>query len=235
MRRPRRSQEVCLSSQMLWRAKEVQRDRSENRTGKWLRGIRDQGIMGEVILMSMEFDQDRYKALLIVLGERFAKHTERHEGIAWDHVLGQIKDNHQALESLFLMEESGGEPDVIGMDSDTGEFLFVDCSPETPKGRRGVCYDEEALESRKEHRPEHSAAGLAESMGIEILTEGQYRDLQRVGRFDEKTSSWVRTPPQIRALGGALFCDRRYGTVFVYHNGASSYYGVRGFRGMLRV
>lgn len=180
-------------------------------------------------------DQEYREDLLNILSERFIKHPERHAGIGWEAVVEHIEGNPQALESLFLMEETGGEPDVVGRDPETGEFLFVDCAPETPKGRRGTCYDQEALASRKEHRPERSAMGMADSMGIEMLTEEQYRDLQRIGRFDEKTSSWVKTPESIRALGGALFCDHRYGTVFVYHNGASSYYGVRGFRGIVRV
>lgn len=176
------------------------------------------------------------EALIAALKERFAKHPERHEGIAWEEVAVRLDAADPAkLWSLREMERTGGEPDVVGRDPETGEILFVDCSPESPKGRRSVCYDPEALESRKAHKPADSAVGMAEAMGIELLTEEQYRELQRLGAFDRKTSSWIRTPEKIRRLGGALFCDRRYDTVFVYHNGAESYYASRGFRGMLRI
>ncbi len=173
--------------------------------------------------------------LLRTLQSRFMKNAERHPGIEWASVESRLKNNDGKLWSLHQMEITGGEPDVTGRVEKTGEIIFTDCSAETPAGRRNACYDRAALESRKEHRPEHNAADMAAAMGIEILTEEQYRGLQKLGSFDLKTSSWVNTPEHIRRLGGALFCDRRYDTVFVYHNGAESYYGVRGFRGMLSV
>ncbi len=175
------------------------------------------------------------KELLETLKTRFEKNIARHEGIAWADVEAKLAGASEKLWSLAEMEASGGEPDVVGFDPGTGEYLFVDCSPEIPTGRRSVCYDREALESRKEHKPKTSALDMAAAMGIEILTEAQYRDLQKLGSFDVKTSSWVKTPDDIRQRGGALFCDRRYGHVFVYHNGAQSYYAARGFRGVLRV
>jgi hypothetical protein len=173
--------------------------------------------------------------LLDVLQARFEKHAERHRGIRWDDVRQRIEANPANLKVLAAMEETGGEPDVIGRDDDTGELIFVDCAPESPKGRRSVCYDPEALASRKEHKPADSALGMAAKLGIEILNEEQYRHLQTLGEFDTKTSSWILTPPDIRARGGALFCDRRYGHVFTYHNGAESYYAARGFRGLVKV
>ncbi|MEW6703918.1 MAG: DUF4256 domain-containing protein [Pseudomonadota bacterium] len=173
--------------------------------------------------------------LLQALQARFEKNTHRHEGIAWADVRARLVDHASALKSLREMEATGGEPDVIGHDRKTGQYTFCDCAAESPSGRRSLCYDEEALQSRKEHKPQGSAVGMAAAMGIELLTEEQYRELQKLGEFDVKTSSWVRTPAEVRALGGALFCDRRYGRVFVYHNGAQSYYGARGFRGLLRV
>lgn len=173
--------------------------------------------------------------LLETLQARFESHPDRHQGISWDEVRTRLKAKPAKLRSLHEMEVSGGEPDVVGRDAKSGEFLFVDCSPETPKGRTSVCFDREALESRKEHKPKDSAVEMAAAMGIELLDEAQYRELQTVGKFDTKTSSWVKTPADIRALGGALFCDRRFGHVFVYHNGAESYFGARGFRGLLRV
>lgn len=176
-------------------------------------------------------DQD----LLEVLEERFHKNPGRHPGLDWAGVRKRLEGNPDKLPSLRAMEDSGGEPDVIGFEAGTGEYLFCDCSPESPAGRRSLCYDAEALRSRKENRPSGSALEMATSMGIEVLAEEEYRRLQEVGQFDRKTSSWVRTPDSIRKLGGALFCDRRYDHVFVYHNGAESYYSVRGFRGMLRV
>lgn len=178
---------------------------------------------------------DSPKDLLAILEERFEKHPKRHVGMAWSLVLKRLEAHPQGLRSLAAMELSGGEPDVVGPLSKAGEVVFVDCAPESPAGRRSTCYDQEALESRKDHPPEHSAMGLAEAMGIRILTEAEYRLLQTLGEFDLKTSSWVLTPAPIRELGGALFCDRRYDTVFVYHNGAQSYYGARGFRGALSV
>lgn len=175
------------------------------------------------------------ESLFKILEERFKKNSSRHIGIEWDSVYSKLASRIDKLNSLFEMESTGGEPDVTGFDSETGEFIFMDCSPETPAGRRSICYDREALDSRKEFKPLNSAIDMAESMGIEILTEDQYRELQKLGCFDCKTSSWIKTPPEIRALGGALFADCRYGRVFVYHNGAQSYYSGRGFRGLLRL
>ncbi|HEU0201908.1 MAG TPA: DUF4256 domain-containing protein [Burkholderiaceae bacterium] len=173
--------------------------------------------------------------LLRTLEARFEKNMNRHKGLEWTEVRAKLEANTEKLWSLNEMERTGGEPDVVGHDKDTGEYIFCDCSAESPEGRRSVCYDREGLESRKEHRPEDNAIDMAAAMGIELLTEEQYRELQKLGSFDTKTSSWVRTPSDIRKLGGALFCDRRYGNVFVYHNGAQSYYGARAFRGSLRV
>ena len=174
--------------------------------------------------------------LLRALKARFEKNMNRHKGLEWAKVSRRAGEaNPEKLWSLNEMERTGGEPDVVGHDKKTGEYIFYDCSAESPKGRRSVCYDGEALESRKEHKPKNSAVGMATAMDIEILTEEQYRELQELGEFDTKTSSWVKTPSNIRKLGGALFCDRRYDTVFVYHNGAESYYAARAFRGSLRV
>lgn len=173
--------------------------------------------------------------LLGALQARFETHMHRHDGIAWSDVRARLQDNPDALKSLAAMEATGGEPDVIGHDKASGHFTFFDCSLESPSGRRSICYDREALDARKEHKPRGSAVGMAAEMGIDLLTEEEYRELQRLGEFDTKTSSWVRTPPDVRALGGALFCDRRFGRVFVYHNGAQSYYAGRSFRGSLRV
>ena len=173
--------------------------------------------------------------LLQTLQARFEKNMRRHAGITWAEALAKLERSPNALKSLRAMEATGGEPDVIGEDKATGHFIFCDCSAESPAGRRSACYDGKALEARKENKPEHSAVEMAASMGIELLTEQQYRHLQTLGDFDAKTSSWMQTPPDIRTLGGALFCDRRYGKVFVYHNGAQSYYAARGFRGLLRV
>ena len=173
--------------------------------------------------------------LLSALKARFEKNMNRHKGLEWAQVQAKLEASPEKLRSLNEMERTGGEPDVVGHDTKTDEYIFYDCSAESPTGRRSVCYDHEGQESRKEHRPKNNALGMAAAMGIELLTEEQYRELQRLGNFDLKTSSWVKTPPDIRKLGGALFCDRRYDHVFVYHNGASSYYGARGFRGSLRV
>ena len=173
--------------------------------------------------------------LFSTLQARFEKNMDRHAGLEWVQVRARLEANPERMRSLKEMEDTGGEPDVVGGDSGTGEYTFYDCSAESPKGRRSLCYDREAQQSRKEHRPENNAIDMAAAMGIELLTEEQYRELQKLGEFDTKTSSWVRTPPEIRKLGGALFCDRRYDTVFVYHNGAQSYYAARGFRGSLRV
>ena len=173
--------------------------------------------------------------LLKALKARFEKNTNRHKGLEWARVQARLEANAEKLWSLHEMEKTGGEPDVVRQDPKTGEYIFFDCSPESPKGRTSVCYDREALDSRKEHKPKNSAVGMAAAMGIELLTEEQYRDLQKLGEFDTKTSTWVKTPPEMRKLGGALFCDRRFGHVFVYHNGAQSYYSARAFRGSLRV
>ena len=173
--------------------------------------------------------------LLRTLKARFEENPHRHEGIAWDEVRARLEHDPAALESLRAMEATGGEPDVIDRDEEDGRFTFCDCSAESPKGRRSVCYDREARESRKEHQPKSSAVEMAAEMGVALLTEAEYRALQALGEFDTKTSSWIETPPDVRSLGGALFCDRRYGKVFVYHNGAQSYYAARGFRGLLRV
>src|ERR1041384_1624327 len=173
--------------------------------------------------------------LLGTLQARFEKNMDRHKGLQWSDVQAKLETNIQKLWSLNKMERTGGEPDVIGQDKKTGEYIFYDCSAESPKDRRSLCYDREALESRKEHKPKNSAIDMASAMGIELLTEQQYRELQKLGNFDTKTSSWIKTPSEIRKLGGALFCDRRYNTVFLYHNGAESYYAARGFRGSLKV
>lgn len=173
--------------------------------------------------------------LLRALNARFEKHRNRHEGLEWAKVRAKLEANAAKLWSLNEMEATGGEPDVVGQDPTTGEYLFFDCSPESPGGRTGVCYDREALEARKEFKPKNSAVDLAAALGIELLTEEQYRELQKLGDFDTKSSSWLKAPPEMRKLGGALFGDRRFGRVFVYHNGAQSYYSGRGFRGALRV
>ena len=173
--------------------------------------------------------------LFKALKNRFEKHMNRHKGLAWAKVQAKLEADPKKLWSLSEMESTGGEPDVVEFDKKTGEYIFFDCSAESPSGRRSVCYDREALESRKEHKPKNSAIDMAAAMGIELLTEDQYRELQKLGDFDTKTSSWITTPSEIRKLGGAIFCDRRYNHVFVYHNGAESYYAARGFRGSLRV
>lgn len=186
-------------------------------------------------MTKIELSPDQREGLLKTLKTRFEKNLSRHAGLEWADVQAKLEANPEKLWPLHEMEATGGEPDVVGYDSKTGEYIFYDCSAESPKGRRSVCYDREALESRKEHKPKNSAVDMAAAMGIELLTEEQYRELQQLGDFDMKTSSWVLTPERIRKLGGALFCDRRYDTVFVYHNGAESYYAARGFRGSLRV
>jgi len=178
---------------------------------------------------------EQREELLATLKTRFEKNMKRHKGLEWTKVQAKLEANAEKLWSLHEMERTGGEPDVTGHDKKTGDYIFIDCSAESPKGRRSICYDSEALESRKENKPQDNAVGMAAAFGIELLSEEQYRELQKLGEFDAKTSSWVNTPAEIRKLGGALFCDRRYGTVFVYHNGAESYYAARGFRGLLRV
>jgi hypothetical protein len=182
-----------------------------------------------------ELSPEQHSTLLGVLKDRFEKNRNRHKDLEWDKVEEKLEANTEKLWSLHEMETTGGEPDVVGYDSKTDEYLFYDCSAESPKGRRSACYDREALESRKQHKPENNAVDMAAEMGIELLTEEQYRELQQLGDFDTKTSSWVKTPSEIRKLGGAIFADFRYGTVFVYHNGAESYYAARAFRGLLRV
>ncbi len=182
-----------------------------------------------------ELSHDDRVLLLRTLMVRFEKNMARHKGLEWENINANLNAYPEKLWSLYEMEMSGGEPDVIGFESKTGEFIFCDCSEESPKGRRSICYDHEALESRKEYKPGNSAVNMAASMGIELLDEKQYRELQLLGNFDTKTSSWVQTPAEIRELGGALFCDRRYEHVFVYHNGAESYYAARGFRGTIRI
>ncbi|MFI5153086.1 MAG: DUF4256 domain-containing protein [Chitinophagales bacterium] len=178
---------------------------------------------------------EQRKDLLSALKLRFEKNMKRHNDLEWAKIQARLEADVGKLWSLNEMDRTGGEPDVVGLDKKTGEYIFYDCSEESPKGRRSLCYDRMALESRKENKPENSALDLASSMGIELLTEEQYRALQQLGKFDTKTSSWIKTPPDIRRLGGALFCDRRFDTVFVYHNGAESYYAARGIRGSLRV
>lgn len=182
-----------------------------------------------------ELSAKQREELFNTLKARFEKNMSRHKGLEWNKVLARLDANSGKLRSLNEMERTGGEPDVIGLDKKTGEYIFYDCSAESPKDRRSLCYDGEALESRKEFKPKNSATVMADAMGIEILSEEQYRELQKLGEFDRKTSSWVKTPAAIRKLGGAIFCDRRYNTVFVYHNGAESYYAARGFRGSLKV
>jgi uncharacterized protein DUF4256 len=185
--------------------------------------------------MNKKLSSEQRAELLKGLKERFEKNMDRHKGLEWAKVQTRLEADAKKLWSLNEMEKTGGEPDVVGYDKKTGEYIFYDCSAESPKGRRSICYDREALEARKEHKPANSAVAMATDMGIELLTEEQYRKLQQLGNFDLKTSSWVTTPADIRKLGGALYCDRRYNHVFLYHNGAESYYAVRGFRGSLKV
>jgi hypothetical protein len=185
--------------------------------------------------MNKKLSPAQHEELLKTLKARFEKNMNRHKGLEWAKVEARLKANTAKLWTLNEMESTGGEPDVVGYDKKTGEYIFYDCSAESPKGRRSICYDREALESRKEHKPANSAVAMAVDMGVELLTEDQYRELQQLGNFDLKTSSWITTPPDIRKLGGALYCDRRYNHVFLYHNGAESYYAARGFRGSLRV
>ena len=185
--------------------------------------------------MKKKLSASLHKELLSLLKARFEKNMNRHKGLEWRKVEAKLETNAEKMWSLNEMEKTGGEPDVVGYDKKTGEFLFVDCSAESPKERRSICYDQKALDSRKENKPKNSAMAMAESMGVEILNEAEYKELQKLGNFDTKTSSWILTPPDIRKLGGAIFADYRYGTVFVYHNGAESYYAGRAFRGSLRV
>ena len=191
--------------------------------------------MNDINSQKNELAPEQREELLRTLKARFEKNMNRHPGLEWAAVQARLEAKAEKLWSLYEMERTGGEPDVVGQDEKTGEYIFCDCSAESPTGRRNVCYDREGQEARKEHKPEDNAMDMAAAMGIELLTEEQYRDLQKLGNFDTKTSSWVKTPADVRKLGGALFADRRYGRVFVYHNSAPSYYGVRGFRGLLRV
>ncbi len=186
-------------------------------------------------MSSRKLSQEQRDALLAALRTRFEKNMHRHRGVQWSEVQERLERHPSKLWSLHEMERTGGDPDVVGRDEGSGEFIFVDCSAESPTGRRSVCFDQEALEARREHKPADSAMNMAASMGIEMLSEEEYRELQKLGEFDTKTSSWVRTPAKIRRLGGGLFCDRRFDTVFLYHNGVQSYYAARGFRGSLRV
>jgi Protein of unknown function (DUF4256) len=196
----------------------------------------DRRIMNQPLKRNKkELSPEQRNELLGALKARFEKNTNRHKGLAWADAQAKLEANTEALWSLNEMERTGGEPDVVGQDKKTGEHLFYDCSAESPKDRRSLCYDREALDSRKENKPKGNAMDMAAAMGIELLTEEQYRGLQKLGEFDTKTSSWVKTPSGVRELGGALFCDRRFDTVFLYHNGAESYYAARGFRGWVRV
>jgi hypothetical protein len=185
--------------------------------------------------MKKELSSQQQQEILKILKARFEQNKDRHKGLEWAKVQAKLEVNTEKIWSLNIMEETGGEPDVVDYDAQTGQYVFYDCSPESPKGRRSLCYDRKAWESRKENKPADNAMDMAEAMGVEILTEEQYRALQKLGNFDLKTSSWVKTPSNIRKLGGALFCDHRFDTVFVYHNGAESYYAGRAFRGLLRV
>ena len=196
-----------------------------------MRGQKARNINGNKTNPSPEQREE----LLRALKARFEKNMNRHKGLEWANAQAKLEADAEKLWSISEMERTGGEPDVVGQDKKTGEYIFYDCSPESPKGRRSICYDRKALDERKEHKPENNAMDMATAMGIELLTEEQYRELQELGNFDSKTSSWVMTPSDVRRLGGALFCDRRYDTVFLYHNGADSYYAARGFRGSLRV
>jgi Protein of unknown function (DUF4256) len=200
-----------------------------------VRGYRKDTMCRRVAKGDNEMEAALHDEMVKTLRDRFEKNRGRHTGIDWAAVQARLEASPEKLQALYEMERTGGEPDVIAYDLQTNEFTFCDCSPESPVGRRSLCYDREAFDSRKEHKPSSSAIEMASSMGIEILTEEQYRALQNLGEFDRKTSSWVKTPPKIRELGGALFCDRRYDHVFVYHNGAESYYAARGFRGLVKV
>jgi hypothetical protein len=189
----------------------------------------------ELLPVQSTLPEGKREELLDKLKVRFEENMNRHKGIEWTKIEVKLNSNPQKLWSLYRMEETGGEPDVVGYDNKTDEYIFYDCSAETPKGRRSICYDQEALNSRKEHKPQNSAVVMCTEMGIDLLTEEQYRELQQFGKFDTKTSSWLKTPSEIRKLGGAIFADFRYNNVFVYHNGAESYYSVRGFRGSIKI
>ena len=201
----------------------------------WIEPESKSRCMNKIKGNKKELLTEQKEELLQTLKFRFEKNMNRHQNLEWKEIQAKLEAGSEKLWSLGEMERTGGEPDVVGFDKKTGEYIFYDCSAESPTGRRSICYDRQAQESRKEHKPENNAVEMAAAMGIEILTEEQYRELQKLGNFDTKTSSWVQTPAEIRNLGGALFCDRRYNTVFVYHNGAESYYAARGFRGALRI
>ena len=192
-------------------------------------------VRGMKPMANPSLSKKQREEILRALQSRFEKNMNRHPGLEWAKVQARLEASTEKLWSLQEMERTGGEPDVVGQDKKTGEYIFYDCSAESPKGRRSICYDREALDSRRENKPKDNAIGMAAAMGVELLTEEQYRELQKLGKFDTKTSSWVKTPSAVRKLGGALFCDRRFDTVFLYHNGAESYYAARGFRGSLRV
>jgi hypothetical protein len=223
-----------LRGRRMGRVIERGRDRSPPLKPRSFGGRSDIADTQPIVKTPMTMKPTKTEELLQTLKTRFAKNMHRHAGTAWADVQAKLEGNQDALKSLQQMEATDGEPDVIG-DEDLGHFIFCDCSPESPSGRRSTCYDAEARESRKKDKPETSAVEMAAEMGVELLTEERYRELQTLGEFDTKTSSWIKTPADVRALGGALFCDRRYGKVFVYHNGAESYYAARGFRGSLRV
>jgi len=201
----------------------------------WKINTPNRKFMSKKVISKKELSPKERDELINTLRERFEKNANRHKNLEWAKVESRLKANMEKLWSLNEMERTSGEPDVVGYDRKTGEYIYYDCSAESPAGRRSFCYDHEALESRKENKPKNSAAAMAASIGVELLSEEQYRELQRLGKFDSKTSSWIKTPESIRKLGGAIFCDFRYDTVFVYHNGAESYYAARGFRGSLRV
>jgi hypothetical protein len=208
-------------------------------SGRPNKQLEDIAVKLKQLIMTMgnkkELSTEQRERLLKVLKIRFEKNMDRHKDIEWNSVLTKLEGNIEKMWSVYKMEETGGEPDVVGQDEKTGEYILCDCSAESPKGRRSLCYDHEALESRKEYKPKDSAINMAAKMGIELLSEEEYRELQKLGKFDTKSSSWVKTPDDIRKLGGAVFCDRRYNTVFMYHNGAESYYAARGFRGSVKV
>lgn len=210
------------------------RQRQEMGRAGHVAGLARPAFLESETMPNMTLAKKQREEILGTLKARFEKNMNRHQDLEWARVQARLEAGAKKLWSLSEMERTGGEPDVIGHDQKTGEYIFYDCSAESPKGRRSVCYDGEALAARKEHKPADSAVDMAASMGIELLTEEQYRELQKLGEFDAKTSSWVKTPSAIRELGGALFCDRRFNTVFTYHNGAESYYAARGFRGLLR-
>src|SRR5262245_22021471 len=224
-----RLKELICARYINFHCTEVERYSNHRGAARWSKS------MMNIKSNKRELSPEQREDVLKTLKARFEKNMNRHKGLEWPKVQAKLEANTEKLWSLHEMERTGGEPDVVGHDKKTGEYIFYDCSAESPKGRRSLCYDREALDARKEHKPKDSAVDIATAIGIELLTEEQYRELQKLGEFDTKTSSWVKTPPEIRKLDGALFCDRRYDHVFLYHNGAESYYAARGFRGALRV